>query len=52
MADIAIKMLKHEGYAAGELMLDSAKEQRCDDAEAFCKGVEYIVDHSFDDTNE
>eukprot|EP00656_Telonema_subtile_P012571 TRINITY_DN16333_c0_g1_i2.p1 TRINITY_DN16333_c0_g1~~TRINITY_DN16333_c0_g1_i2.p1 ORF type:complete len:541 (+),score=139.23 TRINITY_DN16333_c0_g1_i2:45-1625(+) len=52
MVEIAIKMLRHQGYAAGEMMLDHAKVQDCDNSFAFCKGVEYIVDHSFDDTDD
>lgn len=52
MVEIAIRMLRHQGYAAGEMMLDRAKVQECENSDAFCKGVEYIVDHSFDDTDE
>eukprot|EP00658_Telonema_sp_P-2_P033499 TRINITY_DN24578_c0_g2_i3.p1 TRINITY_DN24578_c0_g2~~TRINITY_DN24578_c0_g2_i3.p1 ORF type:complete len:167 (+),score=60.53 TRINITY_DN24578_c0_g2_i3:134-634(+) len=52
MVDIALKMLQHHGYEAGMLMLDHAKVKECEEVEAFCKGVEWIVDHSFDDTDE
>lgn len=46
LSEICFALMKHDGYTAGKLMISNQKRSKVEDAEAFCVGVQQIIDES------
>lgn len=49
LVEICFSLMKHDGYKAGRLLIDSSKNSNIAGADAFCNGVQKIIDDSEDD---
>lgn len=45
MVDILLAFFQSEGYKAGQLMVEGARN-KCSDIDAFCKGIDEMVARS------
>ena len=46
LSDICFALMEKDGYTAGKLMISNQKRSSGEDAEAFCVGVQQIIDES------
>jgi len=46
LVEICFAFMKHDGYTAGKLMIDNSRNNNIAGAEAFCLGVQHIIDAS------
>lgn len=46
LVEICFALMKHDGYKAGQLMICNQNRSKVEDAEAFCVGVQQIIDES------
>ena len=44
LVDICFAFMKHDGYRAGQLMIDSSRDTDAKNSDAFCAGIQKIID--------